>query len=115
MAVLTGRCTRLVDERTRPPSVTLRSLSGAARTRAISRYAIGRSSEESGNEGVFRSKAGERREMGLAPALNGDAADDTEPPVTRAAEVLDLQGRGEDGVHFLARRWNSSCCSTRPE
>jgi len=44
------------------------------------------------------------REAGLTPALEGQAPDETEAKPSGAAELLNLQGRGKDGVHGEGRR-----------
>ena len=44
------------------------------------------------------------REAGLTPALKGQAPDETEKKPSGAAKLLNLQGRGEDGVHGEGRR-----------
>jgi len=43
-------------------------------------------------------------ETGLAPALEGQATDETEPKPSGAAELLNLQGCGENRVHGEGRR-----------
>jgi len=43
-------------------------------------------------------------ETGLAPALEGQATDETKTKPSGAAELLNLQRSGEDGVHEEDRR-----------
>ena len=44
------------------------------------------------------------REAGFTPALESQATDETEMKMPREAEILNLQRRGEDGVHGERRR-----------
>lgn len=77
--------------------------------------------EELVDDGLLASPAAEQRDVDiqgqsrLAPAPDGDAADDAETPVVIAAERLNLERRRKDGIHGRCRRSRSRCCSTRPE
>ena len=51
------------------------------------------------------------RQARLTPSLDGDAADETEPPLSRCAELLDLARRGDvNRVHAVDRFvWRMLC------
>ncbi len=48
-------------------------------------------------------------EAGFAPALKGQATDETEAEAAATAEILNLQGRGKNRVHCGVRRWKRAC------
>src|SRR6266536_320768 len=78
--------------------------------------------EELVHIGFLASETGHEREVhvdgqaGLPPALNGETSDEAKAPLALPAELLDPQGRAEDGVHVRERwRWKRACCVTNPE